>query len=90
MGKVTINNDEIQSYLDGDHGVEQLLEAAGNRVLAAAKATAPVKTGAYRNSLHLTTEHTDRMVVRVGSDLPYAPMVQARHGNLSRALDAAR
>ncbi len=39
---VRLNHREIQSYLDGDHGVEALLEASAQRVLSAAQGSAPV------------------------------------------------
>jgi hypothetical protein len=87
--KVDLNHDEIQSYLDGGHGVEALLEAAADRVLSAAQSGAPVVTGAYRDGLHVETVHTDRMVKRVVSDADYAMVVEAETGNLARALDAA-
>lgn len=88
--RVTLNHREIQSYLDGDHGVESMLEAAAERALSAAQSSAPVASGAYRDSLHVETDHTDRMVKRVVADVPYALVVEANTGNLSRALDAAK
>ena len=88
--RVTLNSSEIQSYLDGGHGVDSLLEAAAQRVLNAAQSSAPVESGDYLDSLHIETDHTDRMVVRVVSDAPHAWVVEANTGNLARALDAAR
>jgi hypothetical protein len=52
--------------------------------------SAPVASGAYRDSLHIETDHTDRMVKRVVADVDYALVVEANTGNLARALDAAR
>jgi hypothetical protein len=49
--------------------------------LSAAQA-APVASGAYRDSLHIETDHTDRMVKRVVSDVGAG----RRGGNLSYAL----
>lgn len=59
------------------------------RALAAAKSSAPVDSGAYRASLHLEQATTDRAVTRVVADVDYALVIEARTGNLSRALDAA-
>lgn len=86
---VNINHAEIQSYLDGGHGVEALLESAAQNVLGAAQSDPHDDTGAYEDSLHIETEHTDRMVKRVVADVPYAMVQEARYGVLSRALDSA-
>lgn len=86
---IKINHSEIQSYLDGDHGVEALLEEHAQQALSAAQNAAPVASGTYRDSLHIETDKTDRMVKRVASDVDYALVVEANHGTLSRALDSA-
>lgn len=86
---VELNSSEIQSYLDGGHGVSSLLNEAASRVLSAAQSAAPVESGEYQGSLHLETDHTDRMVVRVVADAPHALVVEARDGVLARAIDAA-
>lgn len=88
--EVKINHSEVQSYLDGGHGVEALLEAAAQKALSAAQGSAPVESGTYRDSLHIETAHTDRIVKRVVSDVPYALVVEANTGNLARSLDAVR
>lgn len=87
--KVKWNDRAVQEYLDGEHGVEDSLERRASRVEQAAKSSAPVASGAYRDSLHVETAHTDRMVKRVVSDVPHAFAVEARHGVLAKALDAA-
>lgn len=86
---VRLNSSEVQSYLDGGHGVDSMLQAAASRVLSAAQSAAPVESGEYQASLHLETDHTDRMVVRVIADAPHALVVEARDGVLARAIDAA-
>lgn len=88
--RVTLNHTEIQSYLDGAHGVEAMLDASAERALAAAQSSAPVASGAYRDSLRVETDHTDRMVKRIVSDVDYAMVVEANTGTLARALDAAK
>lgn len=81
-----LNSRGIQSYLDGGGGVEAMLEAKAQEVLARAQASAPVASGAYRDSLHIATDHTDRMVKRVVADAPHAMVVEANTGNLARSL----
>lgn len=70
--------------------VGDFLEEKMLRALSTAQSNAPVDTGAYRSSLHIERTHTDRVVVRVVSDVDHAMWVEAETGNLARALDAAR
>ena len=72
MARVKINHSAIQEYLDGQHGVDSLLEREAAKAEARAKASAPVKTGAYKDSIHVETVHTDRMVKRVTADVDHA------------------
>lgn len=79
----------MQDLLTSSEVRDDLTDRAA-RVLSAAKSSAPVASGTYRDSLRIVQDTTDRAVVRVVSDVEYAPAVQAKTGNLSRALDAAR
>ena len=72
-----------------DDGVRAELRRRAERVAAQARATAPVETGAYRDGITVFDATTDRAVVRVGSTARHAPLVEAKTGNLARALDAA-
>lgn len=85
---INLNSREIQSYLDGGHGVSALLHEKANAVADAARSGAPVESGAYQDSIEVVEDHTDRLVVRVVADVPYAGIVEAATGNLARALDA--
>ena len=76
----------IQSYLDGDHGVSGMVRGRAEDVASRARSSAPVDTGAYRDSIHLEETHTDRLVVRVVADVDYAMVVEANTGNLARSL----
>jgi hypothetical protein len=87
---VKLNHSEIQSYLDGGHGVRELLHAKAAPVEAAAKADPHDASGAYEDSIHIEEDHTDRLVVRVVADVDYALVQEARYGVLARALDHAR
>jgi hypothetical protein len=76
----------LQHLLDGGDGVEAELEEEAQQRADRAIAGAPVDSGAYQNSIHVETDHTDRMVKRVIADVPYAMVVEANTGNLGRAL----
>ena len=84
--RLKLNHPGIQSYLDGDHGVSGLLDAEAQAVEGRAQAGAPVDSGAYKASIHIETDHTDRMVKRVVADVDYAMVVEAKTGNLARSL----
>ena len=87
--RIKLNSAGIQSYLDGGGGVDALLEAEAQERADRARANAPVASGAYRDSIHVETDHTDRMVVRVVASAPHAFVVEARNGVLAKASDAA-
>lgn len=72
----------------GDVG--DMLEKRMAKSLNAAKADAPVASGAYRDGLHLERVHTDRVVIRLVGDTDHDLIVEANTGNLSRSLDQAR
>lgn len=84
--QVKINHSEIQAYLDGGNGVEAMLDSAAEAALSRARSNSPVVTGAYRASLRVETDHTDRMVKRVTAGVDYAIAVEAQHGVLASAL----
>lgn len=70
--------------------VRDALTQRAEKVLAKAKADAPVDTGAYRDSLHIEQATTDRAVVRISGGTDHDWIVEAKTGNLARALDAGR
>lgn len=88
MARVKLVSQGMRELLNAP-GVTRDLERRGRSILAAATATAPVDTGAYRDGLTMWTAHTDRTVVRIGSSARHSPLVEAMTGNLARALDAA-
>lgn len=69
-------------------GVRSALTERAQRVLSAAQAAAPVKTGAYRDGLHIEQGTTDRAVTRVVGGTDHDSAVEANTGNLLRALDS--
>lgn len=73
-----------------DEGVRRdALHPVAEQVASAARSAAPVESGAYRDSLTVWDDTTDRAAVRVGSRLSYAALIEARTGNLARALGSA-
>lgn len=88
--RVELNHRTVQSYLDGDHGVRELLHSKAQPVLAAAQADPHDDSGAYEAGLEIQEAHTDRLVVRVVSTDFKGHILEAKYGILARALDAAR
>jgi hypothetical protein len=87
---VTLNHSEVQSYLDGDHGVRELLMARAERVAQALRDDPHDDTGAFEDGVTIEEVHTDRLVLRVGSTDFKGHILEAEYGLHSRALDAAR
>lgn len=72
-----------------DPGVRADLTRRAERVADAARAAAPVVSGGYRDGIGVVSGTTDRAVARVVARAPHSHLVEAKTGNLSRALDAA-
>lgn len=89
MNRVRMKHSGVGDLLKSREVADQLRPLA-EKVLAQARATAPVDSGAYRDSLHIEEYVTDRASARVVASVPYAMVVEANTGNLARALDAAR
>ena len=83
--RLEINEAELRRVLNGP--ALDATEQRAHRVADQARADAPVVSGAYRNGI--TVERVDGQV-RVGSTVRYAKYVEADHGTLARAVDAAR
>lgn len=67
--------------------VRTALRGHAARVAARARSTAPVDTGAYRDSIHVEDATLDGVpAVIVVADAPHSGIVEATTGNLSRAL----
>jgi hypothetical protein len=86
--RVTLDSSGVLDALSSA-AVRAQLESIAHRVEAAAIASAPVKTGNYKNSIHVEDDTTDRARVRVVASAPHAHLVEARTGNLARALGSA-
>lgn len=86
--RVTLNRGGVRALLN-DPGVRAELARHADAVESRAEAGAPVQDGEYRASIHRESATTDRAVERVVADAPHALAVEARTGNLARALGAA-
>jgi len=86
---VKLNSPGIKKMLNSK-GVENFLVGLAKKVEAQAKASAPVQSGRYRDSISSFADHTDRAVARIQADVDYALEVESKTGNLAKSLDAAR
>lgn len=86
--RVRLNSAGMRALLN-EGGVRDMLTSRMQDALAAARASAPVESGEYRDGLGVFQATTDRAAVRLGSTARHAPLVEARTGNIARALDAA-
>jgi ABC-type uncharacterized transport system YnjBCD ATPase subunit len=68
-------------------GVTSIVRDEAEETAAAARAAAPVDTGAYRDSIHVEVVQTAyRSVARVVASDPKALLLESKYGVLSRAL----
>jgi hypothetical protein len=72
-----------------DPGVRAELTRRAGPVLSAAQSSAPVVSGAHRDSGHIEQHTTDRAVVRVVFDSDHSALVEANTGHIARSADAA-
>ncbi|NHN55775.1 HK97 gp10 family phage protein [Calidifontibacter sp. DB0510] len=89
--RVEVDEQALQRFLDTD--AIKLATVVGEKVAARARTTAPVLSGAYRDGIDVQVARdasTGHKTVRVGSSVAYTMVIEARTGNLARALDAAR
>lgn len=89
VDELTWNPGFFEGFLYRDAGVIAAARAAADRVASAARASAPVDTGAYRNSIHVEMKFQQRAVAVVVADSDHAMIVESRTGNLARALRSA-
>ena len=87
--KVKLNSPGMVEMMKSEKVAAELHRIA-ERAAAAARASAPVKTGAYLAGIEVVDEvHKDRVVSRVYAKDSKSILVEANSGNLARALDAA-
>ncbi len=82
---IKLNRAGMREVLTSE-GVRAVLRREAEEVAARARASAPVGTGEYRDSIGVVSDTTDRAVERVTATAPHALVVESRTGNLARAL----
>lgn len=83
-------HDEALDDFARSAAVRALVTDAADTVRDIARADAPVRTGTYRDSIHVQVDQTRQGVVAtVVADVRYAMFVESRDGTLSRALGKA-
>jgi hypothetical protein len=86
MANTRVNHREIERKLKGEWA-DKACRPEAEKALARQQATAPVDTGALKDSLRIReVQHPTRKVFQVGSDLPYALPVEANTGFMARSL----
>lgn len=86
--KIRLNSREMAGLLKSEQ-VRGPLHDIAERVAGSARSDAPVDTGAYRASIRVDSDTTDRAVERVVADVRHATTVESRRGTLKRALGGA-
>lgn len=87
---VTFNDSYFDEVLNSA-GVQRLCRSKAEQALAIARASAPVDTGAYRAGLAVEAKRSaHRTVYRVVGHDRKTLLVEAKTGNLVRALKAVR
>ena len=79
--------------LVNEPGVGRELTRRAELIAAEARASAPVRSGDFKRSIHVISDHTAntlklRARARVASSDPAALLIEAIHGTLARALHA--
>lgn len=82
---IKLNHADMARLLESDQ-VRPPLHEIAERTASRARSSAPVATGAYRASIDVESDTTDRAVERVVAHAPHATAVESRTGNLKRAL----
>jgi hypothetical protein len=85
-------NNAFFEELGNSAGVVALVKDAAEDIAAAARASAPVDTGEYRDSIHVEVipNRKTRTVALVVADDPKTMLIEARTGNLARSLRARK
>ena len=83
--RVELNSPGMRQLLNSG-GVARAMRSRAEKAASAARARAPFVSGAYASSINVREARTDRAVARVHADVPYATIVEARHGTLNGSL----
>lgn len=86
--QVRLNSREIARFLKSGP-VADAVGSVAEDVADRAREIAPVGSGAYRDSIEVDSDTTDRAVALVVATVPYAMRMESRHGVLMRAAGEA-
>lgn len=90
MARMKFDNDYF-NRLGHSPKVTALLVAKAEQVAEAARATAPVDTGDYRDSITVSVKRAARRnVALVTAEDPKSMFIESETGNLARALNAVK
>jgi hypothetical protein len=90
MTKIRLVRAGVRELLRSEPMEKEMLRRA-KRVADQAKATAPVVSGTYKNSIGASTfVGKNRVRGLAEATIWYAPIVEAKYRTLGRAIDAAR
>lgn len=79
-------NNEYFDELSRSAGVTDLCVKAAEKVADAARASAPVDSGDYRDGIVVVTKQQQRSVAVVKGTDPKTMLIESKTGNLARAL----
>lgn len=85
--RVTLDSSGVLGMLS-EAGVRAALIERADRVVAAAKASAPVASGDYRDSIHRVSATESRAIEMIVADDWKSHIIESRTGNLARALSS--
>jgi len=83
--KIKLNHGDMAKLLKSDQVRPPLTEIA-EKMASRARSSAPVDSGAYRDGISVESDTTDRAVERIVAHDYKSSIIEARTGNLKRAL----
>ena len=79
-------NDSFFDELGHSAAVQALVKSKAEQIASAARASAPVDTGAYRAGIHVeVTRSAHRVIAKVVASADDSMLVESHTGNLARA-----
>lgn len=88
LERFKLNSGGMEALLkSGD--VRSQLDGPASAVASAMRSSAPRDTGALADSIEVVDDTTDRAVKRIVANAPYALVVEAKTGFMTRSLGAA-
>lgn len=86
--RIRLNRGDMARLLKSDQ-MRPPLRSVAESAASSARASAPVESGEYRDGIVVRSATTDRAVERVVATARHSAAVEAKTGNLKRALGGA-